>query len=159
MDRQTESQFYGPNLGYVLELYERYREDPESVDERSRKFFETWSPPPVEANGHASGGTGLDTWLFWASTTLKGVPLKEMEEGERVIIDFTFKIPLRTGRYGISVGASTDDEEYGIMDWVDIATTFRIKRPRGRNLSGGLVHLPIGIKVHAPEGERQGGSV
>jgi 2-oxoglutarate dehydrogenase complex dehydrogenase (E1) component-like enzyme len=28
---QRESQFYGPNLGYVLELYERYREDPESV--------------------------------------------------------------------------------------------------------------------------------
>src|SRR3712207_9205630 len=49
------SQFYGPNLGYVLELYERYREDPESVDERTREFFETWSPP--QANGRvASSG-------------------------------------------------------------------------------------------------------
>src|SRR3712207_8979231 len=49
------SQFYGPNLGYVLELYERYREDPESVDERNREFFETWSPP--QANGRvASSG-------------------------------------------------------------------------------------------------------
>jgi hypothetical protein len=82
-----------------------------------------------------------------------------MEKGERVVVDFTFKVSLRTGRYGISVGASTDDEEYGIMDWIDVATTFRIKRAQGRKLSGGLVHLPIGIKVHAPEGERQGRSV
>ena len=52
LQKQTESQFYGPNLGYVLDLYERYREDPESVDERSREFFETWSPP--QANGRAA---------------------------------------------------------------------------------------------------------
>ncbi|MEW6638520.1 MAG: hypothetical protein AB1425_17100, partial [Actinomycetota bacterium] len=51
MEKQTESQFYGPNLGYVLELYERYREDPESVDEQSRRFFERWSPPRLQTNG------------------------------------------------------------------------------------------------------------
>src|ERR671917_413716 len=51
---EKESQFYGPNLGYVLELYESYREDPESVDERTREFFESWSPPRVGLNGHAS---------------------------------------------------------------------------------------------------------
>jgi len=38
LDSITESQFYGPNLGYVLELYEGYREDPESVDESARSF-------------------------------------------------------------------------------------------------------------------------
>jgi 2-oxoglutarate dehydrogenase E1 component len=52
---QKESQFYGPNLGYVLELYERYREDPESVDERTRDFFDSWSPPTV------AGPDGLTT--------------------------------------------------------------------------------------------------
>ncbi|HLM78603.1 MAG TPA: 2-oxoglutarate dehydrogenase E1 component, partial [Rubrobacteraceae bacterium] len=56
LQRETESQFYGPNLGYVLELYERYSEDPGSVDERTREFFETWSPPPVSANGRAASG-------------------------------------------------------------------------------------------------------
>jgi 2-oxoglutarate dehydrogenase E1 component len=61
LDRQTESQFYGPNLGYVLELYERYREDPESVDERTREFFETWSPPGPDANGRAPTVAGVDT--------------------------------------------------------------------------------------------------
>jgi len=56
---QRESQFYGPNLGYVLELYERYREDPDSVDERTREFFDSWSPP--EANGRvATAAAGVD---------------------------------------------------------------------------------------------------
>ncbi len=36
--------FYGPNAGYVLELYERYKQDPASVDEQSRAIFATWSP-------------------------------------------------------------------------------------------------------------------
>jgi len=36
--------FYGPNAGYVLELYERYRQNPASVDAASRNIFETWSP-------------------------------------------------------------------------------------------------------------------
>ncbi len=53
MERQTE--FYGPNLGYVLELYERYREDPGSVDEQTREFFEAWSPPRVNGRAPSAG--------------------------------------------------------------------------------------------------------
>src|SRR6266545_5733979 len=37
--------FHGPNAGYVLELYERYQHDPQSVDAPTRAFFEQWSPP------------------------------------------------------------------------------------------------------------------
>jgi 2-oxoglutarate dehydrogenase E1 component len=48
---RTESQFYGPNLGYVLELYERYKKDPDSVDKRTRSFFEQWRPPEAGSNG------------------------------------------------------------------------------------------------------------
>jgi 2-oxoglutarate dehydrogenase E1 component len=36
--------FYGPNAGYVLELYERYRQNPASVDPATRAVFERWSP-------------------------------------------------------------------------------------------------------------------
>ena len=54
LERGTESQFYGPNLGYVLELYEQFRQDPDSVDERTRSFFEGWSPPRLETNGSAT---------------------------------------------------------------------------------------------------------
>ncbi len=37
-------QFYGPNAGYVLELYERYKQDPASVDAAARAIFAAWSP-------------------------------------------------------------------------------------------------------------------
>ena len=38
-------EFKGLNAGYVLDLYERYLEDPTSVDEASRQHFERWVPP------------------------------------------------------------------------------------------------------------------
>ncbi|HLM77448.1 MAG TPA: 2-oxoglutarate dehydrogenase E1 component, partial [Rubrobacteraceae bacterium] len=50
LENRTETQFYGPNLGYVLELYEKYKEDAESVDQRTRSFFETWGPPQTGLN-------------------------------------------------------------------------------------------------------------
>jgi 2-oxoglutarate dehydrogenase E1 component len=37
--------FYGPNAGYIAELYERYQQDPNSVDPQTRNFFED-NPPP-----------------------------------------------------------------------------------------------------------------
>ncbi len=55
--------FYGPNAGYVLDLYERYKNDPQSVDEATRALFAQWTPdddgapvaaiaprPPIETN-------------------------------------------------------------------------------------------------------------
>jgi len=38
--------FHGPNLGYILELYERFRDDPDSVDESARRLFQRWTPAP-----------------------------------------------------------------------------------------------------------------
>ncbi|HEU5230324.1 MAG TPA: thiamine pyrophosphate-dependent enzyme, partial [Ktedonobacteraceae bacterium] len=40
----TLEKFYGPNAGYVLELYERYKHDPALVDEATRAIFATWTP-------------------------------------------------------------------------------------------------------------------
>lgn len=36
--------FYGPNAGYVLELYERYKQNPAAVDDDTRAIFAHWSP-------------------------------------------------------------------------------------------------------------------
>ncbi len=44
-----ENEFYGPNLGYLLELYDQYQNDPDSMDLATRKFFENWSPPETVA--------------------------------------------------------------------------------------------------------------
>lgn len=45
-------QFSGVNAGYIVELYERYRQDPQSVDEAARALFATWSPE-IEAEPSA----------------------------------------------------------------------------------------------------------
>src|SRR5437879_457549 len=36
--------FYGPNAGYVQDLYERYMQDPATVSTDTRAFFARWSP-------------------------------------------------------------------------------------------------------------------
>jgi 2-oxoglutarate dehydrogenase E1 component len=55
------SLFHGPNAGYVLELFERYQRDPQSVDPATRAIFERWTPdeaaatPAAPAPGVAAG--------------------------------------------------------------------------------------------------------
>lgn len=45
--------FHGPNLGYVIELYERYLENPESIDEEMRAYFDKYGAPvEAEAEGN-----------------------------------------------------------------------------------------------------------
>ncbi len=41
--------FHGPNSGYVVELYERYLQDPDSVDPDARVLFEKWNPETSES--------------------------------------------------------------------------------------------------------------
>ncbi|GAC1393075.1 MAG: 2-oxoglutarate dehydrogenase E1 component [Ktedonobacteraceae bacterium] len=40
--------FYGPNAGYVLDLYERYKQNPASVDADTRATFDSWPSEPSE---------------------------------------------------------------------------------------------------------------
>src|SRR5579872_4491656 len=45
------SEFQGVNAGYVVELYERFRQDPNAVDAETRAFFE--KSPPAKFFPHA----------------------------------------------------------------------------------------------------------
>ena len=49
--------FYGPNAGYALELYERFQEDPASVDPATRSFFEQHGAP-ASGPGAVAGANG-----------------------------------------------------------------------------------------------------
>ncbi len=40
--------FHGPNSAYIVELYDKFLNDPDSVDPNTRKIFEIWKP---EING------------------------------------------------------------------------------------------------------------
>ncbi|PYZ94613.1 2-oxoglutarate dehydrogenase E1 component [Salipaludibacillus keqinensis] len=59
------SQFYGPNLGYMLEKYEDFQVDPTLVEEELQTFFDHWGAYEEETNQGApdiqqktSAGTG-----------------------------------------------------------------------------------------------------
>src|SRR3954466_779527 len=52
------SAFHGPNAGYVLDLYDRYRQDPNSVDPDTRATFERVDPAEVEALATARPRSG-----------------------------------------------------------------------------------------------------
>ena len=52
------SAFHGPNAGYVLDLYDRYLQDPNSVDPDTRATFERVDPAEVEALAAARPRSG-----------------------------------------------------------------------------------------------------
>src|SRR5687767_3283778 len=52
-------EFTGLNRGYVLELYEKYRQDPASVDAGTRALLEQWTPPAEETATAAPSGIPL----------------------------------------------------------------------------------------------------
>lgn len=58
---QFFGQFFGPNLGYVLELYERYQRNPASVDVATRATFSVWTPPHITLAGRSEAGEGSVT--------------------------------------------------------------------------------------------------
>lgn len=39
--------FYGPNLGYVMDLYEQYLQNPDAVDKDLKEMFDLWGAPEV----------------------------------------------------------------------------------------------------------------
>jgi 2-oxoglutarate dehydrogenase E1 component len=39
--------FYGPNMGYIYDAYEMYREDPNSVDPTLKALFDEYGSPPL----------------------------------------------------------------------------------------------------------------
>jgi len=49
--------FFGPNAGYVLELYDRYRADPAAVDATTREFFAGFDPSLITTNGATAPGS------------------------------------------------------------------------------------------------------
>ena len=48
--------FTGQNLGYVLELYDRYLESPNSVDAETAEFFSNWSPDMLVDDAPTTNG-------------------------------------------------------------------------------------------------------
>ena len=67
--------FYGPNAGYVLDLYERYAQNPASVDADTRAVFDTWAFEPAEnvQEHHVVAAQSLNHGVTVGEATLPGV--------------------------------------------------------------------------------------
>jgi len=63
-------QFAGVNAAYVLELYERYRQDPESVDPETRKAFENWTPETPAAGTTGAAAPAVETRVVVGAANL-----------------------------------------------------------------------------------------
>ncbi|HLG59948.1 MAG TPA: 2-oxoglutarate dehydrogenase E1 component [Vicinamibacterales bacterium] len=66
----TLGPFGGVNSGYVLELYERYRQNPDSVDPETRKAFESWAPIDIDATPSAGGQATTDVHVIVGAANL-----------------------------------------------------------------------------------------
>lgn len=96
---------------------------------------------------------GLD--VFSTTTAREGVRVGPRRAGERLIVDFSLKMPLRHGPYSVAAAVSHPKEKDLHMDWVDVAAAFRLERLRGRPV-GGLVDLPTAARVHSPDRAQDG---
>ena len=64
------SEFQGLNAGYVLELYDRYRQDPASVDAQTRAYFEQWTPPDDGTAAPTASAASADVRAVVGAATL-----------------------------------------------------------------------------------------
>ena len=102
-----------------------------------------------------------DVKVFSISTSnrlaniLEEVSLKEVEKGERVTVDFTFKVPLPHSLHTVTAAVRAGEERL-TLDQVK-AFALSIAEPEEGSVSG-IVRLPTDIKIYAPQRERQGRS-
>jgi 2-oxoglutarate dehydrogenase E1 component len=103
--------FLGANRGYVEELYERFQQNPESVDARTRAWFEEMGPPPAlpVAAPSAQAGPGQAAGALDAVRLARAVRLLEAVRDEGHLyarIDPLQAAPgadgLRPERFGLS---------------------------------------------------------
>jgi 2-oxoglutarate dehydrogenase E1 component len=128
----TRFDFTGPNAAYVRELYERFRENPETVDEKTRQFFSRWSPP-LEGNGRVT-------------TTLPAASVPTKLPTEKIVGVVNYAQSIRG--YG-HLGARLDP--LGTPSPGDPALepeTHNLTEEDLRQLPGSLVSGPVGQKAY-----------
>ncbi|MCF6411660.1 2-oxoglutarate dehydrogenase E1 component [Pseudalkalibacillus salsuginis] len=64
--------FDGPNLGYAIELYDQYVEDPKSIDPEVKELFDNWGAPPASTD-ELTDKSSVTSQLISDATTMKKV--------------------------------------------------------------------------------------
>src|SRR4051794_2886520 len=53
-------EYFGPNAGYVADLFDQYQRDPASVDPESRAIFDAWQARPARQAAPTAVADALD---------------------------------------------------------------------------------------------------
>ena len=103
---------FGPNEWLVDEMYERYQQDPTSVDKAWWDFFADYTPPAQTTNGSApKAGTKIvnvhpDNPKSNLPTVGAVIVLNDAETGSPVaLMDGTYITGMRTGAAGAVAGS------------------------------------------------------
>ncbi|KXG08878.1 2-oxoglutarate dehydrogenase E1 component [Anoxybacillus sp. P3H1B] len=96
--RSPWEKFHGPNLGYVMEMYEQYVQDPNLVDEELRSLFDRWGPPELADAGRYDNQKSITVDFYVSPSALeKCVQAVKLAEHIRVFGHLDGKInPLET---------------------------------------------------------------
>lgn len=62
--RSPYSVFAGPNLGYVMEMYEKFKVSPDTVDPELAEMFKKYGAPSVESNQQATAAAAVSAGDF-----------------------------------------------------------------------------------------------
>ncbi|GHO82927.1 2-oxoglutarate dehydrogenase E1 component [Dictyobacter formicarum] len=91
---QNLEKFYGPNAGYVQELYERYQRDPESVDAATRATFDSWAAEDASAAA-SSRGTGAVSAPPAPAEALEDTPAYSRTQVMKIVAASTYAHAIR----------------------------------------------------------------
>lgn len=128
MDQQNKEKpspwqhFHGPNLGYVNQLYEQFRANPDSVSEELKAMFVNWGAPPVSNIAPASaapsartasiGNISADSILSDLTILKKVVAASELVQNIRHYGHLAAQIdPIRPG-----IPVEEEDQHVRLMD-------------------------------------------
>ena len=93
--------------------------------------------------------------VFSTDTALEGAPLGRKEKDERVTVDFTFGVPLRSAAYIVDAAVTAPQAEGSDLARAQIAATFRVTESGLLTPARGLVQLPTEVRVHGLEGQQE----
>jgi len=84
--------------------------------------------------------------VIGSNTFEENYPIGSLQPGDRLQVQFQFKLPLRTGSYSLTVAGS---ENYTAVtfDWIDHAIVFQVLPPTTGKQVHALVHQPITVNV------------
>jgi hypothetical protein len=68
-----------------------------------------------------------------------------------VIVDFTFRAPLKPGRYDLATTVSHPKKKDSQLDGIDTAAFFEVSHSPDGEVLAGLVRLPTQVKVFEPD--------